>query len=81
MLRKKVQIQDMEGVDEDFHRNLTWMLENDIENVVDLTFSVDDDQFGETTTVDLKEGGSEIPVTNQSKKEYIEYVPRISNTK
>lgn len=26
MLRKKVQIQDMEGVDEDFHRNLTWTL-------------------------------------------------------
>ncbi|KAF7506729.1 hypothetical protein GJ744_011453 [Endocarpon pusillum] len=74
MLRKKVQIQDMEGVDEDFHRNLTWMLENDIENVVDLTFSVDDDQFGETKTVDLKPGGSEIPVTNQSKKEYIELV-------
>ena len=74
MLRKKVQIQDMEGVDEDFHRNLTWMLENDIENVVDLTFSVDDDQFGETKTVDLKAGGSEIPVTNQSKKEYIECV-------
>lgn len=74
MLRKKVQIQDMEGVDEDFHRNLTWMLENDIENVVDLTFSVDDDQFGETTTVDLKDGGSEIPVTNQTKKEYIELV-------
>ena len=74
MLRKKVQIQDMEGVDEDFHRNLTWMLENDIENVVDLTFSVDDDQFAETKTVDLKPGGSEIPVTNLSKKEYIEYV-------
>lgn len=74
MLRKKVQIQDMEGVDEDFHRNLTWMLENDIENVVDLTFSVDDDQFGETKTVDLKPGGSEIAVTNQSKKEYIECV-------
>lgn len=74
MLRKKVQIQDMEGVDEDFHRNLTWMLENDIENVVDLTFSVDDDQFGETKTVDLKPGGSEIAVTNQTKREYIEYV-------
>lgn len=79
MLRKKVQVQDMEGVDEDFHRNLTWMLENDIENVVDLTFSVDDDQFGETKTVDLKKDGSELAVTNLNKKEYIEYAPPLSN--
>ena len=26
MLRKKVTLQDMEGVDEDFHRNLSWTL-------------------------------------------------------
>lgn len=26
MLRKKVTLQDMEGVDEDLHRNLTWTL-------------------------------------------------------
>ena len=72
MLRKKVTIQDMEGVDEDYHRNLTWTLENDIEGVVDLTFSVDDDQFGETKTVDLIPGGSEIAVTNENKKRYVE---------
>lgn len=77
MLRKKVAIQDMEGVDEDYHRNLTWTLDNDIEGVVDLTFSVDDDQFGETKTVDLIPGGSEIAVTNENKKRYVEYVPLI----
>jgi E3 ubiquitin-protein ligase NEDD4 len=26
ILRKKVSLQDMEGVDADFHRNLEWML-------------------------------------------------------
>jgi E3 ubiquitin-protein ligase NEDD4 len=26
ILRKKVVLADMEGVDADFHRNLTWML-------------------------------------------------------
>lgn len=26
MLRKRVSLQDMEGVDEDLHRNLTWVL-------------------------------------------------------
>lgn len=74
MLRKKVTVQDMEGVDEEYHRNLTWTLENDIEGVVDLTFSVDDDQFGETKTIDLIPDGSNIPVTNENKKQYVELV-------
>lgn len=74
MLRKKVQIQDMEGVDEEYHKNLTWTLENDITDVLDQTFSIDDEQFGETKTVDLKPGGSEIQVTNENKKEYVELV-------
>ena len=72
MLRKKVAIQDMEGVDEEYHKNLTWTLENDITDVLDQTFSVDDEQFGETKTVELKPGGSQIQVTNENKKEYVE---------
>src|SRR5271168_3473770 len=72
MLRKKVSIQDMEGVDEEYHKNLTWTLENDITDILDQTFSVDDEQFGETKTVDLKPGGRDIQVTNENKKEYVE---------
>ena len=72
MLRKRVTIQDMEGVDEEYHKNLTWTLENDITDVLDQTFSVDDEQFGETTTVDLKPNGRDIQVTNENKKEYVE---------
>ena len=74
MLRKKVSIQDMEGVDEEYHKNLTWTLENDITDVLDQTFSVDDEKFGETETVDLKPGGRDIQVTNENKKEYVELV-------
>ncbi|KAK2760859.1 hypothetical protein FQN54_002099 [Arachnomyces sp. PD_36] len=74
MLRKKVSIQDMEGVDEDFHRNLTWTLENDIDGVFELTFSIDDEQFGERNTVDLIPNGSNIAVTNENKKQYVELV-------
>ena len=72
MLRKKVVIQDMEGVDEEYHKNLTWTLDNDITDVLDQTFSVDDEQFGETRTVDLKPNGRNIQVTNENKKEYVE---------
>ncbi|EEQ35675.1 E3 ubiquitin-protein ligase pub1 [Microsporum canis CBS 113480] len=74
MLRKKVTLQDMEGVDEDFHRNLTWTLKNDIEGIIELTFSIDDEQFGERRTIDLIPNGRNIPVTNENKKQYVELV-------
>ncbi|KAJ5872315.1 uncharacterized protein N7529_004668 [Penicillium soppii] len=74
MLRKKVTLQDMEGVDEDLHRNLAWTLDNDIEGIVELTFSVDDEKFGERSTMDLIPGGRDIAVTNENKPRYIELV-------
>ena len=74
MLRKRVQINDMEGVDEEYHKNLTWTLENDITDVLDQTFSLEDEQFGETKTIDLKPGGREIQLTNENKREYVELV-------
>ncbi|KAI9691308.1 MAG: hypothetical protein M1820_009771 [Bogoriella megaspora] len=74
ILRKKVVLQDMEGVDADFHRNLNWMLENDIDGVLDIEFSTEDERFGETVNVDLKPDGSKIPVTNENKREYVELI-------
>ncbi|KAI9276603.1 hypothetical protein BY458DRAFT_505502 [Sporodiniella umbellata] len=74
ILNKKVLVADMESVDADFHRSLKWMLDNDITDVLDLTFSVDDDRFGEMVTVDLIEGGRDIDVTEENKKEYVDLV-------
>ena len=74
ILRKKVNLADMEGVDADFHRTLTWTLENDIEGVIEPTFSTEDESFGEIQTIDLKPNGRNIDVNNENKKEYIEYV-------
>lgn len=72
MLRKKVALQDMEGVDADVYNSLKWMLENSIDGVLDLTFSADDERFGEVVTVDLKPDGRNIEVTDEVKKEYVE---------
>jgi E3 ubiquitin-protein ligase NEDD4 len=72
ILKKKVMLADMEGVDTDFHRNLTWTLDNDIDGVLELTFSTEDEVFGETVTIDLKPNGRNIEVTNENKKEYVE---------
>jgi hypothetical protein len=48
------------------------MLENDITAFgSDLNFTVQRDQYGRMQTVELKPGGSTIPVTNENKHEYI----------
>ncbi|QLQ82613.1 hypothetical protein HG537_0H03760 [Torulaspora globosa] len=72
MLRKKVVLQDMEGVDAEVHNSLKWMLENSIDGILDLTFSADDERFGEVVNVDLKPDGRTVEVTDENKKEYVE---------
>ncbi|KAI8928486.1 hypothetical protein BC831DRAFT_448115, partial [Entophlyctis helioformis] len=74
ILRKKISLKDMESVDADLYRSLNWTLENPIEGILDLTFSAEDDRFGELVTVDLKPGGRDIPVTDENKAEYIQLV-------
>lgn len=51
---------------------LTHLRDNDIEGIVELTFSVDDEKFGERRTIDLIPGGRDIAVTNENKPQYIE---------
>lgn len=46
--------------------------ENDITDVIENSFSVEDDKFGEIVTHDLKPGGRDIPVDETNKKEYVE---------
>lgn len=74
ILSKKCTLADMESIDADFFRSLTWILENSIDGVLDLTFSTEDDRFGETVTLDLKPGGRDIEVTDENKAEYVELV-------
>lgn len=74
ILNKKVLVENMESVDAEFYRSLKWILDNDITDVLELTFSVDDDRFGEMVTVDLKEGGRDIEVTEENKAEYVDLV-------
>lgn len=74
ILGKKSTLADLEGVDADLHRSLVWMLENDITDVLDETFTSTEDRFGEIVEVELKPGGANIPVTEDNKKEYVEAV-------
>jgi E3 ubiquitin-protein ligase NEDD4 len=48
--------------------------EHDITDVLDETFSLTEERFGELVTVELKPGGENIPVTEANKKEYVDTV-------
>lgn len=74
ILGKKIALQDLESVDAGLFRGLTWMLENDITGVIEDTFSITEEHFGEVVTVDLKPGGRDVEVTEDNKKDYVEYV-------
>ncbi|KAF8582063.1 HECT-domain-containing protein [Ramaria rubella] len=74
ILKKKVTLADLESVDAELHRGMTWMIENDITDIIDETFTTTEDRFGELVTIDLKPGGADIPVTEENKKEYVDLV-------
>ncbi|XP_066584091.1 E3 ubiquitin-protein ligase SMURF2 isoform X2 [Prorops nasuta] len=71
LLNKAITLTDIEGVDPELHRSLTWMLENSINGVLDATFSVEHSCFGMLKNHDLKPGGKDIPVTEENKREYV----------
>ncbi|KAI9777319.1 MAG: hypothetical protein M1839_008927 [Geoglossum umbratile] len=74
ILGKPVSIKDMETLDLDYYKSLVWMLENDIADIITETFSVDTDAFGESQTINLIPNGSNIPVTEENKHEYVRLV-------
>ncbi|XP_064478948.1 E3 ubiquitin-protein ligase SMURF2-like [Ornithodoros turicata] len=71
LLNKPITLDDIEAVDPDLHRSLTWMLDNDISDVLDNTFCVEHDAFGQLQVHELKPGGKDISVTEDNKKEYV----------
>lgn len=73
MLGKQITLNDMESVDSEYYNSLKWILEND-PTELDLRFCIDEDNFGQTYQVDLKPSGSDMVVTNDNKKEYIDLV-------
>lgn len=71
ILGKSVSVKDMESLDPDYYKSITWMLENDITDIITETFSVDNDKFGVIETKDLIPNGRNIAVTEENKHEYV----------
>lgn len=81
ILGVKVTYHDIEAIDPDYFKNLKWMLENDISDVLDLTFSIDADEEKlilyertEVTDYELIPGGRNIKVTEENKHKYVDLV-------
>ncbi|KAI8376627.1 hypothetical protein EDC96DRAFT_436149 [Choanephora cucurbitarum] len=74
MLGRSVDYRDVEAVDPAYYKSLVWMLENDITDIIDLTFSIEVDDFGTNKTIDLKPNGRNIPVTEANKHEYVSLI-------
>jgi E3 ubiquitin-protein ligase HUWE1 len=74
ILGKPVSLKDMETLDLDYYKSLVWMLENDIDDVITETFSVEVDEFGARRIIDLIPDGRNIPVTNENKHDYVRHM-------
>ncbi|KIY50356.1 hypothetical protein FISHEDRAFT_64973 [Fistulina hepatica ATCC 64428] len=70
-LGKPVDYKDVEWVDPEYYNSLCWILEND-PTPLDLTFSVEADEFGVNRSVPLKDHGETIPVTQENKREFVQ---------
>lgn len=74
ILGKKPSLSDLEGIDAELHRSMVWILNNDITDVLEMTFTATEDRFGEIREVELRARGADIHVTEANKKEYVDAV-------
>ena len=65
----------MEALDPAFYNSLVWIEENDPEPL-DLTFTVEEEAFGQIASHELKPGGMDLLVTEENKREYVELIMR-----
>ena len=66
MLGKSIELKDMESVDTEYFNFLIWIKENDPDEL-ELAFQVDEENFGQTVSIELRPGGKETRVTNENK--------------
>lgn len=74
ILGRPVSLKDMESLDLDYYKSLIWILENDITDVIEETFSLETDDYGEHKVVELIPNGSQIQVTEENKQEYVKKI-------
>jgi len=76
MLGQALTVEDIEAVDPAYYKNLVWMLQNDITDVLELTFTAESDFFGRKEVIELVPGGKELRVTEANKRVYVDLMAR-----
>ncbi|KAG6372317.1 hypothetical protein JVT61DRAFT_7757 [Boletus reticuloceps] len=71
LLGKPVDYRDVEWVDPEYYNSLCWILEND-PTPLELTFSVEADEFGRNRIFPLKPEGETIPITLENRREFVQ---------
>lgn len=74
ILDRPVSLKDMESLDPDYYKSLVWILENDITDIIEETFSVETDDYGEHKIIDLIDDGRNVAVTETNKHEYVKSI-------
>ena len=81
ILGRPVDYRDLESIDPEYYNSLVWMLENDITDVIEQTFSVEADDFGQMKIIDLIPNGRNLAVTQENKIEYVKLIAEQKLTK
>lgn len=71
MLGEDIVFEDLRDLDNDFYRNMEWTLNNEVSGLC-FYFMETKEYFGKKTEVELIPGGTNIEVTNENKREYVE---------
>ena len=74
ILRQIPDLEDMKELDLVYYTSLNWILDNNITDAIDETFSVLRNEFGAMVVVDLCPNGRNIDVTELNKQRYVQAV-------
>lgn len=75
MLGLPLGVEDLEAADPEFFRSIKFLLDNEIDDMyLGITFSVDEDHFGEKKQIELVPGGDDVEVTDANKHAYVKLV-------
>ncbi|XP_018560806.1 probable E3 ubiquitin-protein ligase HERC4 isoform X2 [Anoplophora glabripennis] len=83
LLSEPIGLSDLKGLSPMMANSLQSLLDyegNDMQDVFSLSFDISRDMFGEAVTIPLKPNGSNVPVTQENKQEYVNlYINYIFN--
>lgn len=71
LLGKQLGLQDLQQVDEQAHKSLSWLLENAVDDSMELFFAVDCETFDQVVQHELVPGGKALRVTEENKGAYV----------